>query len=81
MRSGFEVMARLSKTLNLPNDVEDTAQLALTMRELGLMIGGLHFIYQLFPETRKDVSALTQKMFEVMKHQGVIPFDYGDEDE
>jgi hypothetical protein len=78
--SGFDII-KLGKVVSeSESDPEHTMQLALTQRELGLVLFGLHFPYCLFPELQDDLRDLCKKIQEVGVAQEFIDFNKEEDD-
>lgn len=58
--------------LTSSSDPQKTLQLALTHRELALIVGSLYFPARLFPELTGDVQGLIWKLEEINKAQGFL---------
>lgn len=65
MTTGFQAIGLGKIVAEAENDPDETMQLALTRKEAGMVLFGLHFVHSLFPEMHDDVQAFCKKIAEV----------------
>lgn len=65
--------------LNTENDPDETLQFAITKKELGTILFGLHFVHRMFPEHSEDIEALCAKIVEISEAQNFLDFNGGED--
>jgi len=73
---GLEVIYNgMKAATNLPNDPENTLNVALTQRELGLITFALFFPWRIFPEISEEINELCEKLVELTVAQEFLEDD------
>ena len=72
MPDGFEVMKLGEIIAKVEPDPDNTMFLTIDRRELGILLFGLHFVHNMFPELQETIKELSKKIQETGEAQEFI---------